>query len=407
MNLTNVPDKPPGAEAILDRHPPSTPPISLTDAQLEGFIDLVIQSNFANINKNDIISSVKEMMAHKKANKTRPHQPRPEFQLSGLLLEHMRKYDALRDQHLTEFLGIHNRRKILIKTGILTQDGCIVSSVNAALKRETGKQCRSVPKHDKENKKAKFTVPMYVSPYYNKAWETRDCLYKRMFVDRKLFEDKTGWQGNQSESTIQAYQEESEQNDRLDHIQQSQKTSQVKIMDQTQLTRQDRQFRYTGYPGRLNQPDRANRINQASHFANKKADHGEVNQRGETETRKGAQPSLHKVASSPGIPKASSSRSHGQEAFDRSFKIQNRSKRNSILNRSSRGSGPNDLANNSELGRFDDIKEETRTPNRSRRASTKHAEDSRSPAGASTGFENTRKEMLRNLRLSVLTRRVK
>lgn len=127
--------------------------------------------------------------AREKVAKVTPPPPkeRKEFQLSGLILEKMREYDALRDDHLKEFLSTGNRRQILVRTGLLTKDGYIVNNATVQFKqnREAQKMKHGATNSKSDTEQIKFKEEKYVSPYYNRSWENKDKLYKKLYGNKK------------------------------------------------------------------------------------------------------------------------------------------------------------------------------------------------------------------------------
>jgi hypothetical protein len=58
------------------------------------------------------------------------------FSLNGLILEKMKVYDGLRDNFLQPFFSNNNRKQILIKNGLVTDDGYIVKKPDEYLKKK-------------------------------------------------------------------------------------------------------------------------------------------------------------------------------------------------------------------------------------------------------------------------------
>ena len=63
------------------------------------------------------------------------HQ-RPQFSMNGLILAKMSEYDGLRDYNLQPFFGNEYRRRVLIKNGLITDDGYIVRNPEEYLKKK-------------------------------------------------------------------------------------------------------------------------------------------------------------------------------------------------------------------------------------------------------------------------------
>lgn len=161
------------------------------DDDLEFFIDAILESNFGQIKKGDLINSVNELKAKQaKLQNAGSKDRRPDFQLNGLLLEKMKEYDALRDEHLMDFLSAKNRRKILIQTGLLTKDGFIVNNASAAFKknRELQRKKHGTTNSKFDDERVKLDQLKHISPYYNKSWENKDKLYNRLYGKKKAVE---------------------------------------------------------------------------------------------------------------------------------------------------------------------------------------------------------------------------
>jgi hypothetical protein len=61
---------------------------------------------------------------------------KPGFSLNGLVLSHMDEYNGLRDDNLQLFFSQVNRKKILVKNGLITEDGYIVKKPEEYLKKK-------------------------------------------------------------------------------------------------------------------------------------------------------------------------------------------------------------------------------------------------------------------------------
>jgi hypothetical protein len=63
------------------------------------------------------------------------HQ-RPQFSMNGLILARMHEYDGLRDCNLQPFFSNQVRRRVLVKNGLITDDGYIVRNPDEYLKKK-------------------------------------------------------------------------------------------------------------------------------------------------------------------------------------------------------------------------------------------------------------------------------
>jgi len=63
------------------------------------------------------------------------HQ-KPQFSMTGLILARMTEYDGLRDQNLQPFFVSQYRRRVLIKNGLITEDGYIIRHPEEYLKKK-------------------------------------------------------------------------------------------------------------------------------------------------------------------------------------------------------------------------------------------------------------------------------
>jgi hypothetical protein len=60
---------------------------------------------------------------------------KPDFSLNGLIFSRMDEYDGLRDENLQVFFAKNNRKRILVKNGLITEDGYIVKKPDEYLKK--------------------------------------------------------------------------------------------------------------------------------------------------------------------------------------------------------------------------------------------------------------------------------
>lgn len=119
--------------------------------------------------------------------KSKPFQPKSIFQMEGLILEKMKTYNGLSDFHLTSFLNQNNRREILIKNGLLTEEGFIISRPDDFL---TKKQFYDKIK-DFNEKPINFSGELpkikVKSPYHNCQYaDYKQKLYQAAKLHQKL-----------------------------------------------------------------------------------------------------------------------------------------------------------------------------------------------------------------------------
>ena len=165
------------------------------DEELEQFIDFVIDSNFNQIKPEEVIKSLQEVIKTNDGRKgTNPvsQKPKKEFQLSGLILERMKVYDGLQDIHLKEFLAKRNRRQILIKTGLLNEEGYIIQNRSPQFIKNREQQRKANNKTNCKVTDADFKLAdkSKVSPYYNNSWENKDKLYQKLYVGKPKKENE-------------------------------------------------------------------------------------------------------------------------------------------------------------------------------------------------------------------------
>ena len=157
------------------------------DEQLELFIDMVLDTNLEKITPQDLLPSQIELPKQQSVKTAKgPQRPKKEFQLHGLILEKMKIYDGLLDENLQDFLSKKNRRRILTKTGLLNADGFIVNLPNSQFlkNRELQLKNQGATNAKIENETGKLKDAHKVSPYYNKNWESRDKLYRKIFGNK-------------------------------------------------------------------------------------------------------------------------------------------------------------------------------------------------------------------------------
>lgn len=86
------------------------------------------------------------------------------FNLKGLILEKMQKYNGLKDQHLQGFFYSEKRKQILIKNGLITPDGYIINRPEEYLKKkDLYKKTVLIGDSTKENRKNSVKL----NPYYH------------------------------------------------------------------------------------------------------------------------------------------------------------------------------------------------------------------------------------------------
>lgn len=117
-----------------------------------------------------------------RAQKTRRH-----FELSGLITQKMKVYNALTDVHLNAFLAKRNRKEILMRNGLLDEDGFIVVRPTEYLRLKSGgSQIQS-----KTGEKSQYVSTIQVkekqvkSPYEATSWALKDTLVRLMFQRRR------------------------------------------------------------------------------------------------------------------------------------------------------------------------------------------------------------------------------
>ena len=158
------------------------------DEDLECFIDLIIQNNFDNIRPEELLKSVQEIKEQKviKTIHTTTSKPKKEFQLSGLILEKMKVYDGLKDVHLQDFLLKRNRRQILIKTGLMNEQGFITNTASTQFKinREQQRKVNKVTNCKAQETAMRLPEHSHVSPYYNNSCDYKDKLYKKLYTSK-------------------------------------------------------------------------------------------------------------------------------------------------------------------------------------------------------------------------------
>lgn len=117
-------------------------------------------------------------------NDSRLNAARQKFRLEGLVLEKMKVYNALNDVHLQQFLSKKNRKEILMKNGLLDEDGFIVTKPNDYLREKEIANKSSMNKSVHVSTiqiKQKSTK----SPYEDVSWAFGDKILKSIYLKRK------------------------------------------------------------------------------------------------------------------------------------------------------------------------------------------------------------------------------
>ena len=97
------------------------------------------------------------------------------------LKKEMKDYNSLTDIHLTEFLSQNNRREILIRNGLLSEDGFIICRPNDFLtKRDVYKNILNLPENT-IRVDGKFSQQIPKSPYSSTVYKDyKEKLFKIM-----------------------------------------------------------------------------------------------------------------------------------------------------------------------------------------------------------------------------------
>lgn len=90
---------------------------------------------------------------------------KPDFSLNGLILSRMGEYDGLRDENLQVFFAKNNRKKILVKNGLITEDGYIVKKPEEYLKKKDLYFKANAQTEESNHIRAKTFEKKKVNPY--------------------------------------------------------------------------------------------------------------------------------------------------------------------------------------------------------------------------------------------------
>jgi hypothetical protein len=177
-----------------------------TDEELQKFIDVVYEMYRDNFQIEEVEETVEEAeasshsgvhgkstarptkrMTKKVVYQPKPFNPKYPFSLQGLILQKMEEYNALSDNHLTEYLSKQRCQEILIQNGLLTDEGFIVCRPNDYLaKKELYEKIANLP--DRPIRVAgRFTGKVPANPYHNSEYhDYKEKLYRSTNLHKSL-----------------------------------------------------------------------------------------------------------------------------------------------------------------------------------------------------------------------------